>query len=135
MDRLSEQKEVAMRTIETWKAAASLIAQVALIGAGVALRMKQFARAVQRRRNVATLAGFDDRMLADIGLTRSDVIDAFSSPLWEDPTLTLRSRALERRLSRHHITLGLREPQVTAPPIAPDAGGRPKTDLPARHAA
>jgi len=124
-----------MRTIETWKAAASLIAQVTLIGAGVALRLKQLARAVERRRSVSTLAGFDDRMLADIGLTRSDVVDAFSSPLWEDPTLTLRSRALERRLSRHRITLGLHEPDIIAPSIAPDTGGQLKNDLPARYAA
>ena len=30
--------------------------------------------------------GLDDRMLADIGLTRGDVRDAFSEPVWRDPT-------------------------------------------------
>jgi hypothetical protein len=36
-------------------------------------------------------------MLADIGITRADVRDAFSEPFWDDPTALLRERALERR--------------------------------------
>ena len=36
-------------------------------------------------------------MLADLGLTRSDLHDAFAQPLWRDPTSLLRSRAVERR--------------------------------------
>ena len=52
------------------------------------------------------LAGFDDRMLADIGLTRSDVRDAFAEPLWQDPTDLLRTRALERRRAATHSSLG-----------------------------
>ena len=39
-------------------------------------------------------------MLADMGITQSDVRDAFSEPFWEDPTALLRERALERRLGR-----------------------------------
>ena len=39
-------------------------------------------------------------MLADIGLTRSDVADAFSEPVWQDPTALLAERAIERRLNR-----------------------------------
>ena len=46
------------------------------------------------------LAQFDDRMLSDIGLTRSDLRDAYSEPLWRDPTHILASRAHERRISR-----------------------------------
>jgi len=38
-------------------------------------------------------------MLADIGITRADVRDAFSEPFWDDPTALLRERALERRLN------------------------------------
>ena len=37
------------------------------------------------------------RMLADLGISRSDLRDAFSEPFWEDPTALLRERALERR--------------------------------------
>jgi hypothetical protein len=72
------------------------------------------------------LAGLDRRMLADIGLNRADVSDAFSEPFWEDPTALLRERAIERRLNR--------------PPVRPLIGGvengfhRPPTDRPARHA-
>jgi uncharacterized protein YjiS (DUF1127 family) len=45
-----------------------------------------------RRRDLAYLAKFDDRMLADIGLTRSDLRDAYSEPLWRDPTGLLARR-------------------------------------------
>ena len=55
------------------------------------------------------LAGLDRRMLADIGLTRSDLNDAFSEPFWEDPTALLRERAIERRLNRP----SLRKPRET----------------------
>jgi uncharacterized protein YjiS (DUF1127 family) len=54
-------------------------------------------RAFRNRRVAATLAGLDDHMLADIGLTRSDLRDAYSEPLWHDPTDLLASRAAERR--------------------------------------
>lgn len=62
--------------------------------------LKRLARAHRHRREAAALAGFDRRMLADIGITRSDLRDAFSEPFWEDPTALLRERALERRWSR-----------------------------------
>jgi uncharacterized protein YjiS (DUF1127 family) len=61
--------------------------------------LKEFARARRHRRQANVLAGLDRRMLADIGLTRTDVRDAFSEPFWDDPTALLRERALERRLS------------------------------------
>ena len=57
----------------------------------------------QRRRHwheASTLANLDRRMLADLGITRADVRDAFSEPFWEDPTALLRERAIERRLNR-----------------------------------
>jgi hypothetical protein len=39
-------------------------------------------------------------MLADLGITRVDLRDAFSEPFWEDPTALLRERAIERRMNR-----------------------------------
>ena len=39
----------------------------------------------------------DDRMLADIGLTRSDLRDAYAEPLWRDPTDVLAGRARDKR--------------------------------------
>jgi uncharacterized protein YjiS (DUF1127 family) len=74
----------------------------------------------QRRRHwneVTALANLDRRMLADIGITRADLRDAFSEPFWEDPTALLRERAIERRLNR-----------VAAPGFH-----RPPTNRPARH--
>jgi uncharacterized protein YjiS (DUF1127 family) len=98
--------------------------------AGAAYR----ARAARKhRQDMIPLASADDRMLADIGLTRGDVRDAFAGSLWEDPTILLRSRALERRLGRRGVTHGF--PSVAAPAIAPtDDSRRPPTDRPARFA-
>ena len=62
--------------------------------------LKQLVRVRRHRREAAMLSGLDRRMLADIGITRSDVRDAFSEPFWEDPTALLRERALERRWNR-----------------------------------
>lgn len=59
-----------------------------------------FVRAYRNRVDAAVLAEANDRMLADIGLTRSDVRDAFAEPLWHDPTDLLRQRVGERRRGR-----------------------------------
>jgi uncharacterized protein YjiS (DUF1127 family) len=54
----------------------------------------------RRHWNEATaLANLDRRMLADLGITRADLRDAFSEPFWEDPTALLRERAIERRMN------------------------------------
>ena len=54
------------------------------------------------------LAELDDRMLADIGLTRSDLRDAYAEPLWHDPTDVLARRAAERRFGRHATRVRIR---------------------------
>ena len=85
--------------------------------------LKQVARARRHRREVAALAGLDRRMLADIGISRSDLNDAFSEPFWQDPTLLLHARVSERRSSRstaHHmpapgIELAFRQPPTDRP--------------------
>jgi uncharacterized protein YjiS (DUF1127 family) len=87
--------------------------------------LKQLARARANRRDARVLAGLDHRMLADIGITRSDLRDAFSAPFWEDPTALLSERSGERRrnarpaLRTNSVESGFR---------------RPATDRPARHA-
>jgi uncharacterized protein YjiS (DUF1127 family) len=83
---------------------------------------KRLARARRHRRDAAALAHLDRRMLADIGISRSDLRDAFSEPFWEDPTALLRERALERRWNR----VLMREDSARALQ-------RPRTDRPARH--
>jgi hypothetical protein len=58
----------------------------------------------------------DDRMLGDIGLSRSDLRDAYAQPLWRDPTDVLAGRARDKRLNRRGRVDVL---PVEAPPIAP----------------
>jgi uncharacterized protein YjiS (DUF1127 family) len=115
-------------------AAASPWRGLATITAAFARWIGQLVQAHRNRSKAAALAGFDDRMLADIGLTRSDVRDAFAEPLWQDPTELLRTRALERRRARHGFLPGFSDSPVTAPPLAPtEPFVRPKTDRPARY--
>jgi uncharacterized protein YjiS (DUF1127 family) len=99
----------------------ALLALVAL----VTHWLKQLMRARRHRRTVNALAGLDRRMLADIGLTRSDLRDAFSEPFWDDPTALLRQRATERRLRR---------PSVPNRVDVENGFQRPATDRPSRQA-
>jgi uncharacterized protein YjiS (DUF1127 family) len=80
--------------------------------------MRKFARLLKNRRNARMLAGMDDRMLADIGLSRSDLRDAYAQPLWRDPTDVLAGRARDKRVHRHGRVDGL---PVGSPSIAPGA--------------
>jgi uncharacterized protein YjiS (DUF1127 family) len=65
--------------------------------------VKAIARAHRHRREAAMLAGLDRRMLADIGINRADLRDAFSEPFWEDPTALLSERVAERRQNRGSV--------------------------------
>jgi len=76
----------------------TLVRGLASLLAVVTHWLKELVRARRHRRQARLLASFDGRMLADIGITRADVRDAFSEPFWDDPTALLRERALERRL-------------------------------------
>jgi len=82
-------------------------------------RARRFAQLAKNRRDAVVLSGLDDRMLADIGLTRGDVRDAYSEPVWRDPTAILVSRSHERRINRRRTTLGLTEKTFEAPSIVP----------------
>jgi uncharacterized protein YjiS (DUF1127 family) len=53
--------------------------------------------AIRGRRELSSLADLNDHILADIGLRRSDLHDAYSEPLWRDPTTVLSRRASRRR--------------------------------------
>ena len=78
--------------------------------------MRKLARLLKHRRNARMLAGMDDRMLADIGLSRSDLRDAYAQPLWRDPTDVLAGRARDKRINRRGRLDVL---PVEAPSIAP----------------
>jgi uncharacterized protein YjiS (DUF1127 family) len=117
----------------------ALLAPTAVAAARALVRVGgRLARAWKHRQEIKALAGADARMLADIGLTRADMRDAFATPLWRDPTAVLRARALERRLSRHGIGLGLPADPPPAPRSEPpravgsDGFVRPATGRPAR---
>ena len=65
--------------------------------------------AVKNRRSVNRLAGWDDRMLSDIGLTRGDVHSALASGFADDPSYRLSAFSGERKFAaraqvreRHH---------------------------------
>lgn len=78
--------------------------------------LQTVARAMKNRRDASLLAGMDDRMLADIGLTRSDLHDAYAEPMWRDPTDLLAGRACEKRRYRQS---GLATPRIDAPALVP----------------
>jgi uncharacterized protein YjiS (DUF1127 family) len=108
--------------------AASVVLRANLAALSLVTRwLKGLARARRHRREAVGLARLDRRMLADIGITRSDVSDAFSEPFWQDPTALLRERALERRVYRTNFS---------APRVEPAAAGfrRPPANRPARQA-
>jgi len=87
-----------------------MFAAVALVTA----RLRRLATAFRHRYDTAILMRFDDRMLADIGLTRSDVREAFGEPVWRDPTELLVDRVARRRPARVKGRL--------APSIVPEVG-------------
>lgn len=108
--------------------AGTLVRAFASLLAFVTRWLKELARARKHRREARMLAGLDRHMLADIGITRADVRDAFSSPLWEDPTALLHERAIERRINRAIAKL----PHRAAP--LENGFHRPALDRPARQA-
>lgn len=108
-------------------AGGTLLRAFAALLALVTYWLKQAARARRHRREAAVLAGLDRHMLADIGITRADLSDAFSEPFWDDPTALLRERALERRINR---AVG----RARRTDAVENGFHRPRTDRPARQA-
>jgi uncharacterized protein YjiS (DUF1127 family) len=117
-------------------AASPLSRAINAIGGVVANRVFAVFRALKHRHDAQMLAGLDERMLKDIGLTRSDLRDAYAEPIWRDPTAVLVERAGERRTHRRRIAFGLQATVLSAPSIAPEHDGRnvPPTNRPARYA-
>jgi uncharacterized protein YjiS (DUF1127 family) len=66
----------------------------------------------QTSRALSRLADLDDHMLADIGLTRSDLHAAYCEAFWRDPTGILERRISDRRTAfelsaQHRVRLDL----------------------------
>jgi uncharacterized protein YjiS (DUF1127 family) len=89
----------------------------AAVGTAVVRFGRWVADAWRHRHDAAALAGFDDRMLADIGLTRADLNDALAEPLWRDPTSVLARRQGERRRARRAAATAL--VKQASPPLVP----------------
>jgi uncharacterized protein YjiS (DUF1127 family) len=98
---------------------AAPVARTNAVAGIVVARIRQLFQMMKNRRDANMLAGFDDRMLADIGLTRGDVRDAVSEPLWSDPTAILVHRARERRRYRRHVAEDFTGTLIDAPSIVP----------------
>src|ERR1700739_556845 len=82
---------------EAWKSATEPFGRVIFAAAAlVTARLRRLATTFRHRHDCAVLLGLDDRMLADIGLTRRDVREAFSEPVWRDPTNLLVDRVARR---------------------------------------
>lgn len=82
------------------------------LAASLAHRLDRLAAGWRHRHEAAMLSCADQHILADLGISRGDLNDALSGPPWEDPTVLLRARALERRLGRHGVSHGLSLPSL-----------------------
>lgn len=92
--------------------------------AAVTQRAQHVGDILRHRRDAAMLASFNDRMLADIGLTRADLNDAFAEPPWRDPTAVLVVRARERRAAHRRSLWPWPAPRtVPSPSIVPQSDG------------
>ena len=68
-------------------------------------RAVSFPRAWHQRRAIGELGGLDDRMLADIGLTRHDLTSALAQPLFVDASEVLADRVREMHAGRRASAL------------------------------
>jgi len=93
--------------------AVPLLRAIRAMGAGSAERVGRLAKILRHRRDLEFLAGLDDRMLRDIGLTRSDLRFALCEPFWRDPGQALISRVGQR---------GLGQSKPSVPSVAPTRG-------------
>lgn len=89
-ERRMELELVTARPGDVWRRAAVL---------GVS-GVKTVAKRIYNRIVANGLADLDDRLLADIGLVRSDVSDALNTGLLEDPTTHLTRAARDRAVTR-----------------------------------
>ena len=123
----ANQMEIAMSFYSDTQTPSQVAWLVNAVAGSVGNGVRSLLQTIKNRRDATILAGMDEHMLADIGLTRGDVRDAFSEPVWRDPTAILVSRAHERRINRRRFNKGLVEKSFEAPSIVPSA----KSGLPA----
>jgi uncharacterized protein YjiS (DUF1127 family) len=119
----------------TISTAAPVVRALSALAGRLGRSLKRAAERVKNRRDAMRLADLDDRMLADIGISRSDLRDAYSGPLWRDPSELLARRATERRVRRRRgeLTCGAQTRRQTALFGAPPVLCYPPTGGQARH--
>jgi uncharacterized protein YjiS (DUF1127 family) len=81
-----------------------LLPALRALSARVTERVARVAKILRHRRDLEFLAGLDDRMLKDIGLTRSDLRFALSEPVWRDPGAALIGRVGQRGAGKSHAS-------------------------------
>lgn len=74
------------------------------------------AKAFKDRREVRNLAEFDERMLKDIGLTRSDVVSALAEPIHHHPSWVLVRCA--GRPAEAHKSMTAPKPRPVVPVVS-----------------
>jgi uncharacterized protein YjiS (DUF1127 family) len=89
----------------------SVLEAIRTLGAVLVERIAHAAKILRHRRDLEFLAGLDDRMLKDIGLTRSDLRFALSGPFWRDPGAVLISYVGQRGTGKTRAS--------SVPPIVP----------------
>ena len=119
---LRNRMEIAMSFYSDTQTPSQVAWLVNAVAGSVGNGVRSLLQTIKNRRDATILAGMDEHMLADIGLTRGDVRDAFSEPVWRDPTAVLVSRAHERRINRRRLKIGLTEKSFEAPSIVPAPG-------------
>lgn len=67
---------------------------------GLLHRAAGYPRAWRQRREIGRLGELDERMLADIGLTRYDLTSALAQPLFVDASEVLADRAREMQAGK-----------------------------------
>ena len=86
---------------------------------GLKASILAFAKTRRHRREVAFLQTLDEAMLRDMGLTRTDVQWAASTPFWRDPAPMLIAQAGPRGHDRAHALASV----PRAPSIVPALAG------------
>lgn len=90
----------------------------------VAAWRERIALARQYDNDMVFLLRADDRILSDIGVTRSDVIAAASDHRWFQPNRMIAAAAQRREAAMKAADTKRDLPRVSAPAIAPAASGK-----------
>ncbi len=95
---------------------------LAIVSRSVRTALRQvglFAKAVRHRREVRNLAELDERILKDMGLSRSEVDGALAEPFYRNPT-TVLVRSHEHR---HRVQGLVRPGERAVRPLVPIVKG------------